>query len=418
LRGNLLLTLKLHSDFAAVVLSVLVQVPLAIFLGHYYDQRLFIDTGYLVSTGLNPYIPHNITVFPNPALMGVNPIIGYPPLWPLLLGAIYRLTYNLTPNIFLYNFAIKIPVIASNIALAIATKTIMQNLNMPPKKVQFAWLFLLFNPFTMFTTTAWGEFDTLIALLCIGSLYLFSKGKIIKSSILLSLSIVLKPILLPLTGLPLLFSTPRNRQKNAVCIAIFFAVVVGLWFLPFHFFGWMIPSSPSQATSYFKMAGGITLFNVVEIFQKAAVIPAGLDFLGYLWIPALLIGYYSVYRNPPKTMQKLVESTVLLLFIFFLTRSWLSEPNINILLPLLLIILGSGKINQKTIHLLWIIPFVFLFLNFAVPQLFFLIYPQVMPMMAAFDVQFGTSRFVARFAVTVLWYVLSIKILSSILRNK
>ena len=124
MRGNLLLSLKLHSDFVAVVLSVLVQVPLAIFLGHYYDQRSLIDTGYLVSSGLNPYLSHTITVFSNPHLIGVNPIIGYPPLWPLLLGAIYRLTYNLTPNIFLYNFATKIPVIAANIALAYATKTV------------------------------------------------------------------------------------------------------------------------------------------------------------------------------------------------------------------------------------------------------------------------------------------------------
>ncbi|MGE5533662.1 MAG: hypothetical protein ACM3UN_04870, partial [Bacillota bacterium] len=152
MRGSILLSLKLHLDIVAVVLSILIQIPLAVLLGHYYDERSFIDTGYLVSNGLNPYIPHSITVFSNPNLIGINPIIGYPPLWPLLLGAIYRLSYDIIPNIFLYNFAIKIPVIASNIALAYLTKVIMQNLNMPPKKIQFAWLFLLFNPFTLLTT--------------------------------------------------------------------------------------------------------------------------------------------------------------------------------------------------------------------------------------------------------------------------
>ncbi len=380
--GSILLALKLHRDIVAVVLSVLVQVPLAVFLGHYYDQRSFIDTGYLVSSGLNPYVPHVITVFSNPDLIGANPIIGYPPLWPLLLGFIYRLTYNITPNIFLYNFAIKIPVIASNIALAYVTKTVMQNLNIPPKKIRFAWLFLLFNPFTLLTTAAWGEFDTLIALLCVASLYFLSKGMIKKSSLLLSLSVVLKPISLPLIGLPLFFSTPNNRRKNLIYILITLAVVVGLWFLPFNLLGWMAPSSPNQVTAYFKMAGGITLFNIVEIFQKSATIPAGLEFLGYLWIPALLIGYYIVYRNPPKTMPKLVESAVVLLLIFFLTRSWLSEPNLNILLPLLLILFCSGKINSRIFHLAWIVPFVFLFLNYAVPQLFFLVYPSIMSTMA------------------------------------
>ncbi|MGE5574755.1 MAG: hypothetical protein ACM3UL_01345, partial [Ignavibacteria bacterium] len=382
LRGSILLSLKLHRDIVAVVLSILVQIPLAVLLGHYYDERSFIDTGYLVSNGLNPYIPHSITIFSNPNLIGINPIIGYPPLWPLLLGAIYRLSYDIIPNIFLYNFAIKIPVIASNIALAYLTKVIMQNLNMPPKKIQFAWLFLLFNPFTLLTTTAWGEFDTLIALLSLASLYLLSKGKAIKSSLLLSLSIVLKPISLPLIGLPLLYSTSHNRRKNLLYIAITFIVIVSLWFLLFNLLGWMAPESAEQATSYFKMAGGITLFNISEIFQKTATLPAGFEFLGYIWIPALIIGYFLIYRNPPKNTLKLMESAALLLLVFFLTRSWLSEPNINILLALLLIMYGSRKISGNEFHLAWTITFVFLFFNYAIPQLFFLVCPSVISNLA------------------------------------
>lgn len=282
---------------------------------------------------------------------------------------------------------------------------------MPQKKIQFAWLFLLFNPFTLLTTTAWGEFDTLIVLLCVASLYFLSKSMIKKSALLLSLSIVLKPISLPLIGLPLLFSTPKNRQKNVVYVLILLLIVLALWFLPFNLLGWMMPSSPNQITSYFKMAGGMTLFNIVEIFQKTATLPTSLEFLGYLWIPALILGYYIIYRNPPKTMNKLVESAVFLMFIFFLTRSWLLEQNINILLPLLLILFGSGKISSKNLHLTWIIPFIFLFLNYAVPQLFFLVYPPIIPAIGTFDLQIGVARLIARFAVTVLWYILALRIL-------
>jgi len=394
-----------------------VQIPLAVFLGHYYDERLFIDTGYLVSSGLNPYMPHVITVFSNPHLIGVNPIIGYPPLYPLLLGAIYRLTYNLLPNIFLYNFAIKIPVIASNIVLAYLTKAVMQNLGMPQKRIQFAWLFLLFNPFILITTAAWGEFDTLIALLSLASLYLLSKGKVVKSSLLLSLGIVLKPISAPLIGLPLFFSTPQNRRKNLTYLLTASVIVVVFWFLLFNLLGWSAPGSPGQVTSYFRMAGGMTLFNGFEIFQKSATIPVGYSWLGYLWLPATLLGYYLIYRNPPKTMLKLVESAVVLLLIFFLTRSWLSEPNLNILLPLVLILFGAGRLSLKTVHLVWVIPFTFLFLNYAIPQLFFLVYPPIMTDIGTFDLQIGIWRLIARFAVTVLWYILAIKILETILRK-
>ena len=399
-------------------LSVLVQIPLAVFLGHYYDERSFIDTGYLVSSGLNPYIPHVITVFSNPDMMGANPIIGYPPLWPLLLGAIYRLTYNLTPNIFLYNFAIKIPIIASNIALAYATKTVMQRLNMPPKRIQFAWLFLLFNPFTLLTTAAWGEFDTLIALLCVASLYFLSKGKIIKSSILLSLSIVLKPIALPLIGLPLLFSTPKNRRKNLLYISISTVIVVSLWFLLFNLLGWMAPSSPGQVTTYFKMADSMTLFNIVEVIQNTAVLPAGLEFLGYLWIPALLIGYYLVYRNPPKTMPELAEKAVVLLLIFFLTRTWLSEPNINLIISLALIALLSKELNFRNFAFLWVIPLIFMFFNTSVPQLFFLVSPSIIPNLVQLDQSIRIWRLVGKFVVVLVWQVFAWRLVIKLLSRK
>jgi hypothetical protein len=422
LRGSVLLWLKLHRDLVAVALSVLVQIPLAVFLGHYYDERSFIDAGYLVSNGLNPYIPHVITVFKNPDLIGTYPIIGYPPLWPLLLGAIYRVTYNLIPDIFLYNFAIKIPVIASNIALAYVTKNIMQRLNMPPKKIQFAWLILLFNPFTLLTTAAWGQFDTLIALLCVVSLYSLSKGQIVKSSILLSLSIILKPISLPLIGLPLFFSTPQNRRKNLIYILISALILVGLWFLPFNLFGWAMPSSPSQVTAHFKMAGAMTLFNLVEVFQNTAVLPLGLEFLGYLWIPALLIGYYLVYRNPPKSMPELAEKAVFLILIFFLTRTWLSEPNINLIISFALLALAQKKLNFQNFGFIWIIPLVFMFFNFALPQLFFLVSPSIISNLAQLDRSILEWRLVGKFVVVVFWQVfawrLVIKLLNANSKSK
>ena len=325
-------------------------------------------------------------------------------------------------DIFLYNFAIKIPVIASNIALAYVTKNIMQQLNVPPKRIQFAWLILLFNPFTLLTTAAWGQFDTLIALLCVVSLYFLSKGQIVKSSILLSLSIILKPISLPLIGLPLFFSTSQNRRKNLIYILISALILVGLWFLPFNLFGWMMPSSAGQVTAHFKMAGCMTLFNLVEVFQNTAILPLGLEFLGYLWIPALLFGYYLVYRNPPKSMPELAEKAVLLILIFFLTRTWLSEPNINLVISLALIALTSKKLNFQNFGFLWIIPLVFMFFNFALPQLFFLVSPSIILNLAQLDNSILEWRLVGKFVVVIFWQVfawrLVIKLLNANSKSK
>ena len=412
---------KLHvnRDILLVLLSILVQIRLAILLGHYYDERSFIDTGFLVSSGLNPYQPHLITVFSsNPDLTGINPIIGYPPLWPLLLGLIYRLSYNIVPNLFLYNFAIKVPVIASNIGLAYVTKNVMQRLGESEKKTRAAWLFLLFNPFILLTTAAWGEFDTLIALLCVASLYLLSKGMIGKSALLLSLSIVLKPISFPLVGLPLLFSPTKNWRKILTYILIFAVIVLTLWFLLFNLLGWMLPSSANEVTSYFRVAGGMTVFNVVEIFKNTTTLPTNLDFLGYLWIPALLLGYYIVYRNPPKTFNELAKASVGLLLIFFLTRTWLSEPNFDLVISLALLALSFKDLNFRNFAFLWVIPLVFLFLNTSFPQLFFLVSPSIISSLAQADRYIRSWRLIARFIVVLILQVFAWRLVIKMFNRK
>jgi hypothetical protein len=413
---------SVNNDLLAVTVSVFVQIPLAALLGHFYDQTIFLQTGYLVSSGLNPYQPHFINIFPNPYLTGTSNIIGYPPPWPFLLGFIYRITYSQLPNLFLYNFATKIPIILSNIALAFFTRQVMRQQNLPPKAIRFAWLFLLFNPFTLLTTTAWGEFDTVVALLCLIGVFLLGQGKPVQSALVLALSFVLKPISLPLLGLPLLYRSGKRVKMLSAALVI--VTVVGvLWFAPFYLLGWAAPISPGEVGSFFTMTGGMTIFNAIDIFRQSSILPSNWWSFSYLWvnalwIPLLLLGYFWVYRNPPKNFLSATKGAIVLLLVFFLSRTWLSEPNINILLPLFLILLGYGKIKRTTFHLLWIIPFAFLFLNYAFTQLFFLVDQNVILAIANFDLQFGTWRLLGRFGVTLLWYVLALRIQFDLLSTK
>jgi hypothetical protein len=417
LRGSVLLWLKLHRDLVAVTLSFLVQVPLAIFLGHYYDQTSFIDTGYLVSAGMNPYQPHIITIF-SPRFIGVNPIIGDPPLWPLLLATIYRLSYNIIPNIFLYNFATKVPVIASNIALAYISKNLLMQQGASDKKINFVWLFLLFNPFLLLTTAAWGQFETLIALLCVASLYLLSKGMVKKSALLLSLSVVLKPISFPLLGLPLLFSSRKNWLKMLQYILISVAVIVTLWILPFYLFGWTLPLSSNQVTSYFVRAGGMTPFSLVEIFTNTVSLPTMLGFLGYIWIPALLLGYFLVYRDPPKTFNELTQKAIGIMLIFFLTYSWLSEPYVNVAIVLALLSLPFAKMDFRNFHFLWVIPLIFMIVNTNFAQLFYFVSPSIIPILGQLDQHIRIWRLIAMFIVVVIWQIFAWRLVIKLLSRK
>ena len=390
-------------ELAIVLTSVLIQMFFGFFLGHYFDQRVFMAAGYLVGSGGDPYKPIELVhVFENPLLNGFVPTIGYPPPWPLVLGLIYRVSYGVVQNVFIYNFATKIPIIMANIALAYLVRKILLNLHSNKKKAEDAWLFLLFNPFIILTTAAWGQIDSFAALLCISSLYLVTKGRIKESAFLLAISIAVKPVALALVPLPLLLSGRLVSRKNLLFLVVLAAVFFLFVLIPIAVLGWSIPLSSNNFTNRFGMAGGLTVFSLAEIIQGSPIIPSSLWLLGFLWVPALFIGYYFVYRNPPCSVGDIVTKSIGLVLVFFLMRSWLSEPNLNLLLPFMLIAVGLGKMEKRVFHLFWIIPLVFLIINFAFPQLFFLIYPSVLDALAQFDLQFGITRLVARFFVAVL----------------
>ncbi len=413
-----MLRIQANREFFIVILSLLVQLPLAVFLGHYYDQRVFMATGYEVGLGLNPYQPHFITAFSNTLLTGTTPIIGYPPPWPLLAGLIYRFIFNSTQSLFLYNFALKIPIIAGNIALAYLVKNMLEKLNRPSKTVQAAWLFLLFNPFILLTTSAWGQLDTIVAFLCVLSIYFLTQGMIEKCGLTFALSIALKPIALPLVGLPLLLSgVDKNRKLIYLLILTGGFLAFGL--LPFYLMGWTVPSSSNELTAHVTMAGGLTPFNLLEVFYTILTLPSGLEFLGYIWIGALILGYYAVYRSQPKSISDLAQASFVLLLIFFLTRTWLSEPNINLIIPLALLTILPEEMNFQNFAFLWVIPLFFMIPNTSFSQLFFLTIPSwvTVPLtLGGVDLYFW--RLIAKFFIAVVWQVFAWRMVIKLLRRK
>ena len=144
------------SDLFLLASSILLQIILALFIGHAYDMRIFMATGYLVGTGQNPYIAQDLSaVFHNSGFKGIT-TLGYFPPWAMVLGLIYLVTYQLIPNFLFYNLAIKLPIIAANICLAYLVVSILRRLGLREKIVRWTWIFLLLNPFLLLMSSAWG----------------------------------------------------------------------------------------------------------------------------------------------------------------------------------------------------------------------------------------------------------------------
>jgi hypothetical protein len=114
-------------------------------------------------------------------------------------------------------------------------------------------------------------------------------------------------------------------------------------------------------------------------------------------------------------MPELAEKAVILLLIFFLTRTWLSEPNINLVISLALLALASKKLSFRNFGFLWIIPLVFMFFNFATPQLFFLLSPSILSNLAQLDQSILEWRLIGKFVVVIFWQIFAWRLVIKLL---
>ncbi len=102
-------------DRLILLASIVVQLTLGVLLGHSQDTRVFMAAGYRVAQGQSPYVAQDLSAVFHHASFNALSTVGYPPPWPLLLGLIYRVAYAVGHNLFVYNLAIKLPVIAATV---------------------------------------------------------------------------------------------------------------------------------------------------------------------------------------------------------------------------------------------------------------------------------------------------------------
>jgi Glycosyltransferase family 87 len=404
-------------DWLVLLSSLLLQLILAWFFGHAYDIPIFMATGYQVATGGNPYAPADLSVvFHNAAFRGIT-TAGYPPPWPLMLGAIYRLVYATTGNFLAYNAAIKLPLIAANVGLAYLVRLSLLRLGSDETTARRGWLFLLFNPFLLFATAAWGQIDSMVALLSLGALISLDADRPAVSAVLLSLAISFKPTAFPLIFIPFFFYV--GRQAWMRILSYYAALALGLLAFcvaPFLIFGW--DSSPIQHgwNAHFIVGGGMSPFAALELIQNSYMLPGNWWLLGVLWIPALLLACLGL-RGGIDDFKDLLRKGTALVLVFLLTRAWLSEQNVVLPLPLVLILSLSGDVDRRALHALWILPLAFSVVNTAMPQLLFPSMPQAMEAVLNWMDGFRTARLVAKVIVAIPWQVLGWLLVSRFLSH-
>ncbi len=396
---------SLASDRFLLALSIILQGFLAFFFGHAYDMRIFMATGYLVGTGQNPYIAQNLgSIFQNSTFQGITSV-GYPPPWPLVTGLIYLVTYKIIPNLLLYNLALKIPINAANICLAYLVANILGKLGVEEKGVRRARLFMLFNPFFLYVSSAWGQHDSIVALLSLLALVKLSEGKLTGSAILLALAISFKPTALPLVLAVFVFLQGRPFRLVFRFFAIFLICAFLLFVGPFAILGWDPSPILLHWNAHFTVGGGLSFMTFLEYVEGSYQLPGLWWLLGLLWVPALVIAAFAL-KPGSAGLPNLLKKSVALVMVFFLFRAWVSEPNIVLVLPLILILTSIGELDHRLLTALWVLPLIFSFFNTSTVQLLFPSMPALMDQLLQAGEVFRAARLVVRTFVVIPWLVI------------
>lgn len=396
-----------------ILLSAGIQLALGTFTAHPYDIRVFMAAGYLVAHGNSPYVLTSVSsvfgssLFPDPV-----PGIGYPPPWGLVLALSYLVSYSIVPNLILYNFAIKIPIVIGNILLALLIGKMTLSATSDAAKSANATRFMLFNPFVIYTTAIWGQFDTLSVLLMLLAIFELTQGKRRLSALALGGAIAFK--LIPVVLLPLLILHVRRRENwfRAFEYFAFVAAVVGLSFFPF-LIGWSPKPIIDNWNIHFVRIGAFSPMNVLLLLGIGGATNE-FSFLGFLWLPSLVLVYFSLIRKGAIRSTDLVLPALAVMLGVFLTRSWVSEQNLNFVVPLVLLSSIRQDWSKKWVTAAWLLPLIFAVLHTSPTSMLFLTAPQSLTEYTQVQLQlFFTSEVggAIRALITLVWLVVGLSLL-------
>jgi len=392
-----------HSPWI-LLLGIGLQLILGLFLGHLFETRFYMATGYLVGTGQNPYVPQDLSaVFGNAYFKGISSF-GYPPPWALLLGLIYKGVYAAAPHFLLYNLALKIPIIAANIALSYLVSGILGKMGASPEASRRAWVFMLLNPFLLFASAAWGQIDSVVALLSLLALLRLDSAKWSASALLLALAVSVKPTALPLVPVVLAYLWGRSKPWTMRYLAIFTLSLLLFCASPFIILGWDPGIILRNWNAHFIVAGCMSFVSFFELTHNSLFLTGHWRWLGYLWAPALGVALYAL-RSGIADFEDLLRKSLALLLVFFLTRTWMSEPNILLIIPFILILTSMGRLDRFTLTAAWSLPLIFGVFNSSAAMLLFPSMPGTMDKLCAFGETFRTARLSFRTLVVIPWLI-------------
>ncbi len=263
---------------------------------------------------------------------------------------------------------------------------------------------MLLCPFILYFGSAWGQFDSIVALLSLYSIVRLDRGDLRISAILLALGIAFKPIALPLFPIAIIYLLGKSSRQPLIYSLWFSVSLIVFCALPFLLFSWDPTPILQGWNAHFTVGGAMSFMTFFELFTDTYQLPGDWWLLGLAWIPALGIAIYAL-RHGISDFKDLVQKSLGMILVFYLTRTWLSEPNVMLILPFALILTSTGKLSSWAFYALWVIPLIFTIFNSSPLQLLAINFPQTMEELLNLQEEYRSLRLVLRIALIIPWQV-------------
>jgi Gpi18-like mannosyltransferase len=386
----------------------LVREAFSFWTGHPFDFEIWVRTGYAVAHGISPYAPmpyvNGLSFASDFGGPGLNPVIGYLPFWPVLLGGLYKLYVLLgSPSRLVYYFLIKQPIIICDVLVAYFLYRYVQRRG--SNQASFVLKFWLFSPFNIVLSALWGMWDAIPMLFVVLAL---SARPGAYRGVWAGLATFGKSI-------PLIYTIPLARGPKPIrnlALALGIPIVAStviVWLA-----GWQVTSFQIAVQSTLARGGSsLSIWEIIYYLNSLGVISTSalslIVWTGYVWIPGVAIATALSYRwFGFDTERGMIQSMLLITITFILIRGVVNEQYTLYLFALAMIDIALWSPQRKKLLIVGVatvvmfnVTNVLFFIRYLAP-----VVPQALTIEANIVATIGPERNALLFLeAAVLWVV-------------
>lgn len=333
--------------------------------GNPYDLEVWIRTGGVVASGVNPYVSFW------PPIPGVSfafltstlPSAAYLPFWPALMGELYRLWEAIGGgNRFVLYFLLKQPPIFGDVLTAVLLYALVERWTRSPSSALAALASWSFFPYAIIISAIWGQFDSLAAAAILATL-LYREP--LQRNVLWGIGILVKWI--AAIYLPLEIFRERGTRRLTFLVAL--AVPLTLTALLFVAEGWSFGSiSATGISQSHGGAGGMNLAGILTgppFVYVMNALPGLYTVLAYLYVPGVAIaGWVAARWIRPNDPRSELRAVMLVTTVFLLLRWGLYEQYMIYIFALMVLDIAAFHPDRRSFFLyLWLLSLIFLLIN-------------------------------------------------------